>query len=105
MLELLENVSVNFDIESLESALKKAMKHQKRPVVKLNESDTDISSFVSEINDLPSLDTVLDNRRVEQNIKETVATRETIIRATICHELQACRQHLSPAACKQLHLS
>ena len=76
VLELLENVSVNFDIESLESALKKAMKHQKRPVVKLNESDTDISSFVSEINDLPSLDTVLDNRRVEQNIKETVATRE-----------------------------
>ena len=76
VLELLENVSVNFDIESLESALKKAMKHQKRPVVKLNESDTDISSFVSEINELPSLDTVLDNRRVEQNIKETVATRE-----------------------------
>ena len=30
-----------------ESALKKAMKHQKRPVVKLNETDSDISSFVS----------------------------------------------------------
>lgn len=76
VLELLENVSVNFDIESLESALKKAMKHQKRPVVKLNESDTDISSFVSEINELPSLDTVLDNRRVEQNVEETIASRE-----------------------------
>ena len=76
VLELLENVSVNFDIESLESALKKAMKHQKRPLVKLNESDTDISSFVSEINELPSLDTVLDNKRVEQNIEETIASRE-----------------------------
>ena len=76
VLELLETVSVNFDIESLESALKKAMKHQKRPVVKLNEIDSDISSFVSEINELPSLDTVLDNRRVEQNIEEIVATRE-----------------------------
>ena len=76
VLELLETVSVNFDIESLESALKKAMKHQKRPVVKLNEVDSDISSFVSEINELPSLDTVLDNRRVEQNVEETVATRE-----------------------------
>ena len=76
VLELLEEVSVNFDIESLESALQKAMKHQKRPVVKLQEEDADISSFVSEINDLPSLDTVLDNRRVEQNIEETVAFRE-----------------------------
>ena len=63
VLELLEDVSVNFDIESLESALQKAMKHQKRPVVKLDKNDSDISSFVSEINDLPSLDTVLDNRK------------------------------------------
>lgn len=76
VLELLEDVSVNFDIESLESALQKAMKHQKRPVVKLDKDDSDISSFVSEINELPSLDTVLDNRRVEQNIEETVAVRE-----------------------------
>ncbi len=76
VLELLEDVSVNFDIESLESALQKAMKHQKRPVVKLDKNDSDISSFVSEINDLPSLDTVLDNRRVEQNIEEIVAVRE-----------------------------
>ncbi|MBR5401958.1 MAG: xanthine dehydrogenase family protein [Treponema sp.] len=74
--ELLEDVSVNFDIESLESALQKAMKHQKRPVVKLSKEESDISSFVSEINDLPSLDTVLDNKRVEQNIEETLALRE-----------------------------
>ena len=76
VLELLEDVSVNFDIESLESALQKAMKHQKRPVVKIKEDEEDISSFVSEINDLPSLDTVLDNRRVEQRTEETVAVRE-----------------------------
>ncbi len=76
VLELLEEVSVNFDIESLESALQKAMKHQKRPVVNLMEDEADISSFVTEINDLPSLDTVIDNRRVEQNIEETVAFRE-----------------------------
>ena len=47
VLELLENVSVNFDIDSLESALKKAMKHHRRPVVNLNKT-SDISSFVSE---------------------------------------------------------
>ena len=76
VLELLEDVSVNFDIESLESALKKAMKHQRRPLLKLNEDEADISSFVSEINELPCHDTVLDNRSVEQNISETVAYRE-----------------------------
>ena len=76
VLELLEEVSVNFDIESLESALQKAMKHQRRPLVKITEDNEDISTFVSEINELPSLDTVLDNRRVEQNIEETVAFRE-----------------------------
>ena len=75
VLELLETVSVNFDIDSLESALKKAMKHHKRPVVNLSKM-SDLTSFVSEINDLPSLDTVLDNRRVEQNVEEQVAFRE-----------------------------
>lgn len=77
VLELLETVSVNFDIVSLESALEKAMKRQRGPVVKLSKKDdTDISSFVNEINELPSLDTVIDNRRIEQNKEETVASRE-----------------------------
>ena len=75
VLELLENVSVNFDIDSLESALQKAMKHHKRPVVNLSKM-SDLTSFVSEINELPSLDTVIDNRRVEQNVEEQVAWRE-----------------------------
>ncbi len=77
VLELLEDVSVNFDIVSLESALEKAMKRQRGPVVKLSKKDdSDISSFVNEINDLPSLDTVIDNRRIDQNKEETVATRD-----------------------------
>lgn len=76
VLELLENVSVNFDIDSLESALKKAMKYHRRPVVNFSKKENDLSSFVSEINELPSLDTVLDNRRIEQNKEEEVAYRE-----------------------------
>ena len=76
VLELLETVSVNFDIDSLESALKKAMKYHRRPVVNLSKKSNDLSSFVSEINELPSLDTVLDNKRIEQNIEEQVAFRE-----------------------------
>jgi len=76
--ELLNEVSVNLEIESLESALDKAkaMNDKKRPIVSLNKDESDISSFVSEINKLPSLDTVLDNKNVEQNIEETVAYRE-----------------------------
>ena len=79
--ELLANVSVNFDIESLESALKNVMRHQKRTVVplsKLSDKDTssDFSSFLSEINDLPSLDAVLDKNHIEENTEEIVATRE-----------------------------
>lgn len=76
VLELLENVSVNFDIDSLESALKKAMRYHRRPVVNVSKKSNDLSSFVSEINELPSLDTVLDNRRVEQNTEEQIAYRE-----------------------------
>jgi CO/xanthine dehydrogenase Mo-binding subunit len=77
VLELLDNVSVNFDIASLESALEKAMKRQKGPLVKLSKKDdADISSFVNEINDLPSLDTVIDTRRIEQNKEETLAFRD-----------------------------
>ncbi len=76
VLELLESVSVNFDITSLESALQKAMKHQKGPVYKFSKDEAELSSFVNEINDLPSLDTVIDNRRIEQMVQETVASRE-----------------------------
>ncbi|MCR4900065.1 MAG: xanthine dehydrogenase family protein molybdopterin-binding subunit [Treponema sp.] len=76
VLELLEEVSVNFDIESLETALQKAMKHQKGPVVKFSKKEAELSSFVNELNDLPSLDTVLDNRRIEQNKEEVLAFRE-----------------------------
>lgn len=76
VLELLETVSVNFDIESLETALKKAIKLQKKPVVKISEKDNDLNSFLDEINELPSLDTIVDNKHIEQNIEETVAIRE-----------------------------
>lgn len=58
--ELMNNVSVSFDIETLEAALNNVMKNQKRPILKLtqNPSNEDISEFVSQLNDLPSLDSL-----------------------------------------------
>jgi len=68
---LLENVSVNLDVEDLEDALHNVMKKQKD-----NDSQEDFSSFVDQINDMPSLDTVIDKSHVEENPNVTIETRE-----------------------------
>lgn len=79
--EIQESISVNFDVKSLEAALKKAIKHQKRPIALTEISEgapvpEDLSAFVTSINDLPSLDTVVDNTRTEENTEKVVAERE-----------------------------
>lgn len=82
LLELAENVSVAFDIESLESALKEAKKQRIRTVLELEPidgkhvSDSGITDFVSQLNEMPSLDTVLDNKHNDQNISVKLAERE-----------------------------
>ncbi|MDY4985533.1 MAG: xanthine dehydrogenase family protein [Treponema sp.] len=73
--ELLEEVSVNLDIESLESALKNVIKKQHTPVIDLRKN-SDVDNFVEAINDLPSLDTVVDKSLKEEDPNQTVATRE-----------------------------
>ena len=89
--ELIDKVSVNFDIESLESALKNVIRQQKKPIVNLNESgevnsknqfqsdkenSSEFSNFLNQINELPSLDIVLDKNHVEDKTQKTVAFRE-----------------------------
>lgn len=80
--ELLETVSVNFDVKSLESALNKAIKRQKRPIAlaeanrKNDDTSAELSDFVSSLNDLPSLDNVIDNTHDEENIEKTLAHKE-----------------------------
>lgn len=83
VLDLINKVSVSFDIETLESALKNVIKQQKRPLIPLQNdkkirkpSPDDFSSFLSEINNLPPLNTVLDKTHVEKNLPVTVASRE-----------------------------
>ncbi len=52
---LIDEVSVFFDIETLEAAFKNVMKIQKRPVVKISPVE-ELSQFVTQLNELPSLD-------------------------------------------------
>ena len=66
---LLDEVTVNFDVENLESALHNVMNNsQKTP--------DDFTDFVDQINDMPSLDAVIDKTLVEEETNVTVATRE-----------------------------
>ena len=84
--ELLDKVTINFDIESLESALKKVIKQHPRPFVDVSDKATkktskksskeEISNFVTEINELPPLNTVLDTNHIENNLPNIVASRE-----------------------------
>ncbi|MBP5568733.1 MAG: molybdopterin-dependent oxidoreductase [Treponema sp.] len=71
--DLRKNVIVNFNIESLESALKNVIKGQKR--TEISKKHEDLTNFVSELNDMPSLNTVIDKTHAEDNTQEILATR------------------------------
>jgi len=80
--ELLETVTVNFDVSTLESALNKAIKRQKRPIALAEanriskDTSAELSAFVSSLNDMPSLDTVIDNTHDDDNVEKTLARKQ-----------------------------
>lgn len=123
VLSLLDNISVNLDVENLESALKNVIKnnittekseddckndkdekiieknnldeknqnekHSQNQNENLNQTKTqngiqiqndgkneNLNDFVEQINEMPSLDTVIDKTKVEENPNITIATRE-----------------------------
>lgn len=73
--DLVEQVSVNLDVESLESALKNVINNQKKSIIDVKKSQ-DVSNFVEQINDMPSLDTVVDKSLKEEDSNKIIATRE-----------------------------
>ena len=127
VLSLLDNISVNLDVENLESALKNVIKNNitaekseddckndkdEKIIEKINsneknqndnqnekqsqnqnenlnqtktqngiqiqneEKNENLNDFVEQINEMPSLDTVIDKTKVEDNPNITIATRE-----------------------------
>ena len=125
VLSLLEHISVNLDVDNLESALKNVIKNNitsekteknnenddnncnkndddkitiekidsgnetQNQIEKLNHNKTqnttqnqneekseNLNDFVDQINEMPSLDTVIDKTKVEENPNITIATRE-----------------------------
>lgn len=55
---LLDSVNVSFDVESLESALHNVMKNNK-------EAAENFTDLVDKLNDMPSLDTVIDKKNIQ----------------------------------------
>ncbi len=66
--QLLDTVSINFDVENLESALNNVINNQ--------EEASNMKEFIEQINEMPSLDTVIDKSHVEENTSVVVAERE-----------------------------
>lgn len=66
--KLLDTANVTFDVENLESALNNVINQQ--------EETANFKEFLEQINEMPSLDTVIDKSHVEENPNVVVATRE-----------------------------
>jgi len=72
----MEKVSVNFDVSSLEAAVQQVIDKNKRPIIDVKDTASDLSDLVEELNDLPSLDTVIDKTHSEEDPNKIIATRE-----------------------------
>ena len=67
--KLLDTVNINFDVENLESALNNV-------ISKKTDEVSNFKEFVEQINEMPSLDAVIDKSHVEENTDIIVASRE-----------------------------
>ncbi len=66
--KLLDTVNITFDVENLESALNNVINQQ--------EKAENFKDVLDQINEMPSLNTVIDKSHVEENPNVVVATRE-----------------------------
>lgn len=66
---LLDNVNITFDVENLESALHNVINKQ-------TDDASNFKEFVEQINEMPSLNEVIDKSHVEENPNVVVASRE-----------------------------
>ena len=66
--KLLDKTNITFDVENLESALHNLMNQQ--------EETANFKEFLEQINEMPSLDAVIDKSHIEENPNVEVANRE-----------------------------
>ncbi len=66
--KLLNEVNITFDVENLESALHNVINQQ--------EETANFKEFLDQINEMPSLNEVIDKSHIEENPNVVVATRE-----------------------------
>ncbi|MCR4580735.1 MAG: molybdopterin-dependent oxidoreductase [Treponema sp.] len=71
--ELAEKVNITFDVGNFEAALDKVIQKQK---TNKHSSEADFSDMAELINDLPSLNNVIDKSHFEEFLAKEVATRE-----------------------------
>ena len=69
--ELLEKVSIDLDVKNLESALHNVITNQNK-----QEEAENFTEVLEQINDMPSLDTVISESGIEENPNITLASRE-----------------------------
>ena len=67
--QLLDTANIAFDVENLESALNNVINNQ-------TDDASNFKEFVAQINEMPSLNEVIDKSHIEENPNITVATRE-----------------------------
>ena len=67
--KLLDTVNIAFDVENLESALNNVMSNQ-------TDEPANFKEFVEQINEMPSLNEVIDKSHIEENPNITIASRE-----------------------------
>lgn len=72
--KLVENVSIDFQVQSLESALENVIKKEENKKKK-SEDINDLSNLVETLNEMPSLDTVIDKTHIDNNEEEVIAKR------------------------------
>ena len=76
--ELLHNININFNIEDLEDAFNNVISFRKKKnedTASQELSSTDLSNLVSQLNDMPSLNTVIDKTHIDENTETVLATR------------------------------
>lgn len=81
--ELVEKVTIDFDIQSLESALENVIEKGKKNKETETGASEDFTNLVETLNEMPSLNNVIDKTHIESNEEVIIASR--VIKTGLFH--------------------